>query len=358
MKRVLLVSNYVFHYRQKNYNYFADRFAEEGYEFHVLANEYQDAGYAFHFHAHTLPFSVKGYERKIEELRPDIVILFLHLKDLIQIPLLHYCKRRHIPVIFWNKGLSSEDPDNPIKNAFYHHIHNHCDAIITYTPELLRDFQKKNHNKIFIAYNTVNCSDIDKAKYNRAAIREKYGIKEDKVILYISRMRKDKRIEVLLDAMANQPNIAVVAMGAGMRPDLQAAFDSAPNLYYLGQKYGEEGLEVWAIGDVFSVPVNVGLGVNEAIFWGMPIVTMQGKQAPEIYFLKDGQTGFITANEAAYKEKLLSLLSDAKELARMKAECEREYEQEVSIERMFQGFLDAVHFCEKLLLRKGYVQST
>lgn len=347
MKKVLLVSNYVFHYRQKNYNYFAERFAAEGYELHVAADEFQDAGYTLGFQAHTLPFSVKNYTGLIRELSPDIVILFLHLKDLIQIPVMHYCNRHHIPVIFWNKGVSDTDPDNPIKNFFYHHIHNRCDAIITYTPDMLRDFKPRNHGKIFIAYNTVNCLDIDRSKYDAAASRKKYGVRESKVVLYISRMRKDKHIEVLLDALANQPDIAVVAMGAGMTPELQAKFDAAPNLYYLGQKYGEEGMEVWAMGQVFSIPVNVGLGINEAIFWGMPVVTMKGYQPPEIYYLKDGKTGFIVDGEAEYKEKLLSLLNDEKELARMKKECEKEYEAEVRIDRMYQGFIDAVKYCEK-----------
>lgn len=346
MKKVLLVSNYVFHYRQKNYSYFAERFAEDGYEFHVLANEYQDAGYSFRFHAHTLPFSVKGYEEKLREIDPDFVILFLHLKDRIELPLLHYCKRRRIPVIFWNKGVSDTDPHNPIKNAIYHYIHNRVDAIVTYTPDMIANFKPKNRKKLFVAFNTVDCHDIDKSRYDRAALREKYGIKEHKVVLYVSRMKKSKRIELLLDTLASQPDIAVVAMGAGMTPELQERFDAAPNLYYLGQRYGEEGKEVWAMGDVFSIPVSVGLGVNEAIFWGMPVVTMQGFQPPEIYFLKEGKTGFITRDEAEYRQKLLSLLSDRAELQRMKAECEKEYAAEVSIERMYQGFLDAVRYCE------------
>ncbi len=347
MKKILLISNYVFHYRQKNYNYFAERFAQDGYEFHVLADEFQDAGYTYRFQAHTLPFSVKGYTQKIQEIAPDIVILFLHLKDKIEIPVLNWCRRHKIPVIFWNKGTSDTDPNNPIKNMIYHYIHNRSDAIVTYTPEMIANFQEKNRKKIFVAYNTVDCHDIDKSAYDSAALRKKYGIRENKVVLYVSRMKKSKRIEVLLDALANQPDIAVAAMGAGMTPELQEKFDAASNLYYLGQRYGEEGKEVWAMGDVFSIPVSVGLGVNEAIFWGMPVVTMVGFQPPEIYFLKEGKTGFITKNETEYKEKLLSLLNDEKELNRMKKECEKEYEAEVSIDRMYQGFIDAVKYCER-----------
>ena len=347
MKKVLLISNYVFHYRQKVYNYFADCFVKDGFEFHVLSNEFQDAGYAYRFKAHTLPMTVPGYKKKIEELNPAVVIVFLHLKDKIELPIIRYCKKKHIFVIFWNKGVSDTDPNNTIKNMVYHHIHSMCDALITYTPDMMDNFKEKNRNKLFIAFNTVDCSDIDKGQYKREAIKQKYGIKESKVVLYVSRLKESKKIGLLLDALANVDNVAVVAMGAGITPELQNKFDSAPNLYYLGQKYGDEGNEVWAMGDVFSIPVSVGLGINEAIFWGMPTVTMAGFQPPEIYYLKEGKTGFITKNEVEYKERLLALLRDESYLAYMQQECAKEYEREASIACMYKGFIDAVRYCEK-----------
>ena len=347
MKKVLLISNYVFHYRQKVYNYFADRFLEDGFEFHVLSNEFQNAGYAYKFNAHTLPMTVSGYKKIIDQLDPAVVIVFLHLKDKIELPIIYYCKRKHIPVIFWNKGVSDTDPNNVIKNMIYHHIHNTCDALVTYTPEMVESFKEKNRKKLFIAYNTVDCTDIDKNKYDRESIKRKYGIREGKVVLYVSRLKESKKIGRLLDALAGADDVAVVAMGAGITPELQAKFDSASNLYYLGQKYGDEGNEVWAIGDVFSIPVSVGLGINEAIFWGMPTVTMQGFQPPEIYYLKEGKTGFITKNEVEYKERLLALLRDESHLAYMQQECAKEYEREVSIECMYKGFMDAIRYCEK-----------
>ena len=288
--------------------------------------------------------TVPGYKNIIDELEPAAVIVFLHLKDKIELPIIHYCKRKHIPVIFWNKGVSDTDPNNVIKNAIYHHIHNICDALITYTPEMIGNFKEKNREKLFVAYNTVDCSDIDKNKYDALAIKNKYGIKESKVVLYVSRLKERKKIGLLLDTLAGADDIAVVAMGAGITPELQKKFDSAPNLYYLGQKYGEEGNEVWAIGDVFSIPVSVGLGINEAIFWGMPTVTMEGFQPPEIHYLKAGRTGFIAKDENEYKDKLHSLLLDDNQLAYMKQECEKEYETEVSIACMYKGFIDAIQY--------------
>ncbi|MCD8007041.1 MAG: glycosyltransferase family 4 protein [Oscillospiraceae bacterium] len=347
MKKILLVSNYVFHYRQKVYNYFADRFHDDGYEFHVLAPEYQHVEYELKFTAHTQKFSALSYLREIKRIKPDVVIVFLHLKDVVQLPVIYYCRLNKIPAIFWNKGTSDTDPDNKWKNAVYHHMHNMCDALITYTSETQKNFTEKNQKKLFVAWNTVNCTDIDKSKYDKAKIRKKYNIAENTVVLYISRMRKDKHIEILLEALADVPDIAVVAMGAGMTPDLQQKFDASSNLYYLGQKYGEEGNEVWAMGDVFSIPVNCGLGINEAIFWNLPIVTTKGYQPPEIYYVKDGKTGFILNSEKEYKETLLRLASDKKLLETMKNECQKEYEKEVSIDRMYQGFIGAIHYVGK-----------
>ena len=150
-----------------------------------------------------------------------------------------------------------------------------------------------------------------------------------------------------MKALAGQPDIAVVVMGEGITSELESMFASASNLYYVGQKYGEEGNEIWAMGDVFSIPLSCGLGINEAIFWNMPIVTMKGDQTPEIYYVKEGKTGYIAENEKDYKEKLLSLLNDNELLARMKEECRKEYEEEVSIDKMYKGFIDAVRYCRK-----------
>lgn len=345
MKKILLISNYVFHYRQKLYNYFADEFKKEGYEFHVMSDEFQEVPFPLRFVKNKYPLGIISSIKAINKIKPDVVIVFLHLKDKSQLPIVYYCKMKGIPIIFWNKGVSDADPENKWKNALYHHIHGMCDALITYTPDMKQYFLKKHYNKLFVGYNTVNNSDIDKTKYNKQVIKAKYGIKEEKIILYISRMKQTKRIDILLDAMSNEPDVAVVAMGAGMTPELQTKFDAAPNLYYLGQKYGEEGNEVWAIGDVFCIPRNTGLGVNDAIFWSLPIVTMKGMQPPEIYYLKNGKNGYIVDTEAELKEKLLTLLNDDRLLAKMRETCQKVYETEVDVHIMYKSFLDAVRFC-------------
>ena len=107
MRKVLLVSNKVFHYRVSNYNYFAGRFRDEGWEFFVRANEIQKNNpFPLEFDFREIPFRFSNYKREIERLKPDVVILFLHLKNLMIWPLLHWLKLKGIPVAYWNKGIN------------------------------------------------------------------------------------------------------------------------------------------------------------------------------------------------------------------------------------------------------------
>lgn len=348
MDKILLISNEVLHYREKIYNYFHERFKEDNFDFQVLSNSFQDVSYELEFEHFTLPFSVKGYIRKIKEIRPQYVILFLHLKDKVMLPIIWYCNFHRIPVIYWNHGINIRTPNDKMKNAIFHYIHNRCDALITYTPDMRQYFTKKNQKKLFIAYNTLNFTDINKdTVQDKETTKKKYGIKEDKVILYISRMMPYKRVDLLMESFADLDDIAVVMVGPGFSKKQQKMVDEHSNLYYLGEKYGSDVDEIYKMGDVFSTPGHIGLAMNEALFWGLPVILLQGRHAPEIYYMKDGETGYLAKDEADFKQYMIELLHDDKCLKEMSNACLEVYDKEVSIDRMYQGFADAIMFCRR-----------
>ena len=96
--KVLLISNKVMHYRVSIYNYFFRAFKKKGYDFSVLTNLIQvENQNKIIFPYIEMDFNFRQYRDVIKKVEPDFVIIFLHLKDKIIWPLVHWLKIRKIP---------------------------------------------------------------------------------------------------------------------------------------------------------------------------------------------------------------------------------------------------------------------
>lgn len=347
MKKLLLVSNRVFHYRARIYNAFSDMWRAMGWELHVVSNEYQAVDFPLRFVKHELPFGSVRYARFIGEMKPDVVINFLHLKDRMIIPLTHYCRLKHIPMIYWNHGVNLMDADNRWKNAIFHYIHTISDAIILYTPDQLKYLARKNLQKTFIAFNTLSFEASDtfrKTMRSCEEIKAEHGIKEKRVLLYISRILPYKGLDILLSQFKDTEDIALVVVGGGISKEQQAVIDSTPHYYYLCEKYGNAVDEIYSIGDVFSTPGHIGLALNQAMYWGLPVLVLNRHHAPEIYYMEHGQNGFILDTEAELKAKVIELCHNDQLLNTLSANARKTYETRMRIENMFDGFDRAVKY--------------
>ena len=346
MRKVLLISNYVFHYRIDIYNYFYEEFQKLGYEFHVLSNEFQGIGCNPQFIKHTKAFSRLGYIQEIKRINPDIVINFLHLKDKLIFALTSYCRFVHIPMIYWNHGINISKRHNRFITAIYKIVHQISDAIILYTPNELKYIAERHHKKVFVAYNTLCFSHVSKDTVeSKPALRERYGIRENKIILFISRIQPYKKLDVLLDNFLTEQDVGLVIVGSGINEQQLALVNSVPHYYYLGPRYGDEANDIFNMGDVYSTPGHIGLGIVQAFFWGKPVVVLGGHHAPEIYYMKNGKNGYIVKNEQELKEKILYLLKNETAYNVMSHNAVATIADEANIDRMFQGFRDAIDHC-------------
>lgn len=354
MKRILLISNRVMHYRSRIYNTFFDMFAERGYEFHVLSNDYQQVDFPVRYIAHERSFSIKGYIKAIKEIRPDVCINFLHLKDKLIIPLTIYCRWKGIPMIYWNHGINLHTPDAKMKNMIFHFIHTISNAIILYTPDQLKYLSTRNQKKTFIAWNTLDFSDVKRDSLRKPdEVKTLYGIKEKHVVMYISRILPYKGLDILLRLFDDTKDIALVIVGGGINDEQKIIIDNHSNYYYLGEKYGNDVDEIYQMGDVFSTPGHIGLALNQALYWGKPVVVLDRKHAPEITYLHHGYNGFIVKDEDELKEKIITLCSCEQELNKMSDQARDTYEKELNINRMFDGFWDAVNYSLGIKLGGG-----
>lgn len=343
MRRILLISRGVLHYREAVYNYFSEEFRAEGLDFHVASDSFQDV-YDHAFETHRMR-SLGEWRTVIEQVRPDVVVMFLHLRDKIMPALIRYCRRHQIKIIYWNHGVNIADSDNRLKNAAFHWIHARCDALITYTPDMRRFFKPDVQDRVFVAYNTLNLSNVAMDALDRKETRSKYGMTEDKIVLYASRFQSYKQAELLVSVFEDAPGVGVVFVGPDAPVALKDRISALPNMYYLGELYGAEIDAVYNAADVFSTPGHIGLALNQALFWGLPVMLLEGHHAPEIYYMRNGDTGFIASTVELFREKALALLADDEEIHRMSVCCRKVYAEQIGIDKMYAGFRDAIVSC-------------
>jgi glycosyltransferase involved in cell wall biosynthesis len=349
-KKILLISNHVYHYRINNYNYFTKKFKQEGYSFQVLATGKQDVDFGVDFPLDVLPPNFSKYKKYIDREKPDVVIFFMHLKDKIIFPLMYYCKWKRFPVIYWNFGINTFNPDSYWKNYLYYHLHKIADGIILYSPNELKYIRNKNKRKTFIGYNTLNMTELKRNEViDDSTLKTDYGVKEKYIVLFVGRIIGVKNLDALLNCFRNDEEIAVVIVGKGIKPHQQQTIEDHSNYYYLGEvKYDKHEIaKIFKSCDFFCIPGNLGLAIIEAFFWGKPVITLDGYNSPEIYYLKHGQNGFIVNDEKEMEETVRSALAD-KDLYNMLSEnAQKTADTDMHIDNMFNGFLQAVNHVQK-----------
>ena len=348
-KRVLLISNKVFHYRVANYNYFARRLRDYGWDFLVRASELEannpiPVGFDFQ----VVPFGFFRYAREINRIKPDVVILFLRLKELMIWPLVHWLKLRGIPFVYWNKGINLEVANPRFRNHLFYYIHTLSDALILYSKYNINDIQPKNRAKVFVANNTINFDSFPAISESKEELKREFGIPFKKVVLFVGRMRPVKKVEHLVEVFNSlrEPGTGCVIVGDAMGYDLPGMIKS-PNIMYLGEIHDPQNLKIsklFKLADLFCIPGDVGLGLNQAFYWGLPVVTEDGLQPPEIHYLVNGRNGFIVPenNVDQLKEKLLLLLRNDALRAEFSRNAREDILRDASIETMFSGFRDCL----------------
>jgi glycosyltransferase involved in cell wall biosynthesis len=353
-RRVLLISNRVMHYRVSVYNYFWRRFREQGWEFAVLSNELQrENRNRCEFEFIERPFDFLAYRKEIRRLQPDVVILFLHLKDWILWPLIHWLKLSGIPVVLWTKTRNLDDPNNRLRNSLFDYLHFCSNGLILYTSSLMRFIPERLRARVFVANNTINFGDFPPIDESKEEIKRDLDLPFQKVVLFAGRIgeeRNRKKVDHLIDIFRelDRTDVGLVIVGSGLNEEFRVRMNPT-NTRYLGEVHDTENRQIsriFKMADICSIPGHVGLGINQAFFWGLPMVTEQGNQPPEIEYLRDGENGFIVPEDDrnALRDRLLFLLDNDEERRRMSANARQDILGHASIDGMFDGFLSCVSY--------------
>jgi glycosyltransferase involved in cell wall biosynthesis len=280
-----------------------------------------------------------------------LIILFVWLRYTFLLPFMLYCRLKGIKTITWSHGINLLKKRRPIKNRFYYLRQRLARALIIYS-ENEKKYIKASHRKLFIANNTLNFHDFPEINLEKEELKRKYHLEKKKIILFVGRISvPGRKIEALIELAGKlDDNYMILVIGPGLRDELVAQIEKSENIRYYGAVYDPVKIaEIYSLSDLFCMPGPIGLAINHAFYYGLPVVTEEGEHGPEIAYLEQGRNGFLYKKNDIedLRAKVLYLLENPEEYNRFSKNAKETIEREASIERMVKVFVDAVRYAER-----------
>jgi glycosyltransferase involved in cell wall biosynthesis len=252
----------------------------------------------------------------------DAVVLGHEVKFLSNLVLFALCKLSGTPVLWWGHGFSKEEMRSlriPLLSkaveAFKYQLARSADRYLVYSEGGRERLQQAGMpgEKIAVVRNTIDleaeCRLHSRFKQvDPLEIRQKFGLAHDSwILLCISRLYKEKRIEELLELVRriNQQQLCdkpveAVIIGDGPEFDsLRTMGQSIPGVHFTGAIY-DQGLvaQYLRIATAMVIPGKVGLAVNHAFAHGVPVITRcHHLHAPEVEYIEPDQNGLVVPGD-------------------------------------------------------------
>lgn len=185
----------------------------------------------------------------------------------------------------------------------------------------------------------------------KADIKRRLGITEDRVVLYVGQFIHRKGIDILLRAYARCQNVdGLYLIGGTATDEYLRLMDEyrLKNVHFIGFTAPDEIAAYYKAADVFVLPTRYdiwGLVVNEAMTYGLPVITSNACLAG-LEMVESGKTGMIFENEnvGALTEAIDSVISD--KTSETAVEClrtARRYTIEAMTERHMEYMRECMH---------------
>ncbi len=286
-----------------------------------------------------------GLIRWLEQWQPEVIILEANPRYLSNPAAQRWMHRRSRPVIGW--GLGSPPVQGPfakLRLASRRRFLSAFDAVITYSQRGAEEYRQVGlpANKIFVAANAVA------ARPTWAMPERPLEIVGKKlVVLFVGRLQKRKRVDLLLKACSGlpvelQPELWIVGDGpvrAGLETLARAVYPAAR---FYGSRFGSDLDTIFRSADLFVLPGTGGLAVQQAMSFGLPVMVAEadGTQAD----LVRSQNGWCLpgGDLEALRSALLQALADVPLLRQMGQASYRIVAEEINLENMLQVFDRAV----------------
>lgn len=257
-----------------------------------------------------------GLMEAVKDERPDGIIFQFNQTNLTQWRIRHWCLKNHIPYGIWGCNYTRADLKGflvKMRNVIYNYIYRNASMCIPYG-SLYHDFLVRSgvpEECVVTAQNTIDVESI--------VGREKENLPRGyhhatTHVLYVGALAPQKRIESSIEAVSQ-----LIMEGADIQYDIVgggAQLEQLKQLYAVlpekakagihlhGAKYNDELIPFFRHADVYLMPGTGGLGVNEAMAYGLPIISTIGDET--VVDLIDGN-GYLLHNMGNVEEQKTAL---------------------------------------------------
>jgi len=242
--------------------------------------------------------------------RADVVVFTWNRNYLSLIPSILRARMSGVGVVLWGHGRSIGQ--TTLRRRLRSWVARLADTVVCYGTRGASENieQGVQRDVIFVAPNSLDerpaiqqANSLLAGRARLAEFQRRMGIDGSRLILFVSRLQRGNRLDLLCDALplvaAAIPNVRVVIIGAGdeERERLQRlsiARGVASRVRFIGPIYGESDLAPWFLSaDVMCYPENVGLSALHAFAYGLPIVCCDDldRHNPEAEAVVDGVSG-------------------------------------------------------------------
>lgn len=227
----------------------------------------------------------RGIFLKLRELKPDIIIVLFNPGNIsfwfIQI----YCYLKKINIGIWSSGFVRNEITGlrkKIRKVFLNIFLKHSKFHICYGEKYKRELLALGipESQIFVAQNTINIENILGLNIDRntKVLTNEFNL------LFVGALIKEKRLDITIKAVARlvheNYNIQFYIIGQGSIIDdlklLVLSEKMGKNIFVLGPKYNEELSSYFMNADLFLLPGTGGLAINEAMAYGLPVISTVG----------------------------------------------------------------------------------
>ncbi|WP_372845876.1 glycosyltransferase family 4 protein [Pontiella sp.] len=294
----------------------------------------------------------------------DVLVLSWDAQYVSLIPALIRARFNGIKTILWGHGYSKDEAwyRKRIRNG----IARLADALVFYDFVTAKKFMDAGWDKatIYVAPNSLDQEEIQNARTEwlgnperLARFQSENGLAERTNVLYIGRIYKENRLDLLIKALPQikgaTPNIQILIIGrenqtASSLQALAKKLDVADSIRWLGAIYDEDKIAPYMLSSkFFCYPANVGLSIMHAMGYGLPVLTGDNiaSHNPEIGILKNGANGclFPHADVNALASSIAELLAAPERLESMGVAARTEVLNAFTTKKMADGFMSAIN---------------